>query len=415
MADVPVPPSSLRTEGILLREIHVNLLECKVCFEKYNPRQKERRPQNLSCGHVLCLECVRALSHPVLKKLECPFCRQLCDVDSTSHCQALTDLQDLLLSRSPRSPVPHRVRGGSGWVGGLGSGALRLRSAFGGWGSLINPTGVAVFGSSGTLVVVHDGERRVVVFGPQGRRLHGFGRRGRGHGEVCHPVDVAVTPSGYVVVTDAGDGAVKVFTSRGSYVLAVWDSFQMPWGVDVDSCGHILVTDIQAGTLSQVVVDFARGVTLMNRAVITDLQRPKAVACCRVTGNIALVETLGLTTTQPSNGPRPTRLTIFNKDFNVLSQIDSFTLSLGASVWPCMSAVAFDRDGDVIVIDSQRGLIWSLGKLQNGPVLTPLVSGDLVRPVGLVATAQNTLIVLDSGDHAVKMYSVHSDAILVQK
>ncbi|XP_071373551.1 E3 ubiquitin-protein ligase NHLRC1-like [Centroberyx affinis] len=412
MAETPGSPShgSPRPEAIL-REIQVNLLECKVCFEKFSTQQRERRPQNLSCGHVLCLECITAVSHPLLKKLECPFCRQLCSADSTSPCQALTDLQELLLSSSPRSPVAHRAKGGVGWVGGLRSGALQLCTAFGGWGTLINPTGMAVFGSSGTVVVVHDGDRRVVVFSPQGRKLHSFGRRGRAHGEICYPLDVTVTPSGYVVVTDAGDNAVKVFTSRGSHVLTIKEPFQLPWGVDVDSCGHILVSDLQAGTLSQVKVDFARGVTLQHLTAIPDLQHPKAVACCRVTGNIAVVEHLVDDTHLPGKHQH-TMLRVFAKDFHLLYQTDSFSLTLGSTAWLCMSAVAFDREGDMIVIDSKQGMIWSLGKLQSGPALTPLVRDHLIHPVGLVCMAQNnTLLVLDSGDHAVKIYSAKSDAM----
>ncbi|KAM4600383.1 E3 ubiquitin-protein ligase NHLRC1-like [Polymixia lowei] len=414
MAETPRSLSRCNPRPVgILREIQINLLECKVCFEKFNTRQIERRPQNLSCGHVLCLECIRALSHPLLKKLECPFCRQLCDVDSTSHCQALTDLQELLLSKSPRSPGPLRAKGDCGWGGGLGSGALQLCSAFGGWGTLINPTGIAVFGSSGTIVVVHDGDRRVVVFGPRGRKLHSFGQRGRGHGEICYPMDVAVTPSGFVVVTDAGDSSVKVFTSRGSHVLTVKDSFQLPWGVDIDSCGHILVSDVQAGTLSQVIVDYARGETLMRQPVITDLQHPKAVACCRVTGNIALVEHLA-DHTHPPGSHQPTRLRVFEKGFHLLYQTDSFSLALGSIMWLCVSGVAFDSEGRVIVIDSKQGMIWNLGKLHDGPGLTPLVREHLVNPVGLVSTAMNnTLVVLDSGDHAVKIYSAKSDAVAV--
>ncbi|XP_062322240.1 E3 ubiquitin-protein ligase NHLRC1-like [Osmerus eperlanus] len=416
MAEAPVCSrhGSPRAEATL-RDIQINLLECKVCFEKYSTEQREYRPQNLSCGHVLCLECVRVLSHHLLRTLECPFCRQTCAVDSISHCQALTDLQELLLSRSPQSPVPHRVRAGSSsWVRGLSSRVLRLGLVFGGWGTLINPTGIAVFGSSGTMVVVQDGDSRVVVFGPQGRRLHSFGQRGRAQDKICYPVDVAVTPTGYVVVTDAGDSAVKVFTSRGSPVLTVQECFQLPWGVDVDSCGHILVTDLQIGSLHQVTVDVGRRVTLSNQVVVTGLQRPKAVACCRVTGNIAVVEQLG-DPSQPPRGCRPTRLKVYNKDFKLFCQIDSFSLSLDSKVCLCLSAVAFDIDGDVIVIDSQQGMIWSLGKLKSGPILTPLVRENLVRPVGLVPTAQNSLIVLDSGDHSVKMYSTSSETTVSTK
>ncbi|XP_060937805.1 E3 ubiquitin-protein ligase NHLRC1-like [Limanda limanda] len=397
----------LSPEGIL-REAQINMLECKVCFEKFSSQQRERRPRNLSCGHVLCLECITALSHPLLRKLECPFCRQLCSVDSTSHCQVLCDLQELLLSWSPRSSAPpRRATGGSKSAAGLTSSALHLHAAFGGWGTLINPTGIAVLGSSGTIVVVHDGEKRVVVFSPQGKLLNSFGRRGQASGELWYPVDVAVTPCGYVVVTDAGDKAVKIFTSRGKHVLTVRDSFQVPWGVGTDGDGHLLVTDIQAGALFHVKVDYTRGVVLEHRTAISELQQPKAVACCQVTGNTAVMEHV-TDHTPPSMRQQHTRLKVFNKDFHLLHQTDTSSLTLQSTVRLKMSGVVFDADGDVLVTDCDQGMVWSLGKLQHGPVLTPLVGDHLIRPVGLV-TLDNMLIILDSGEHAVKIYSAKSD------
>uniref|UniRef100_UPI0037E9ABBA E3 ubiquitin-protein ligase NHLRC1-like n=1 Tax=Semicossyphus pulcher TaxID=241346 RepID=UPI0037E9ABBA len=399
-------------EGIL-REIQINLLECKVCFERFSTRQRERRPQNLSCGHVLCLECITALSHPLLRKLECPFCRQLCSVDSTSHCQVLSDLQELLLSWSPTSSAPlHRAKGGLGLATGLTSTSLHLCTAFGGWGTLINPTGIAALRSSGTIVVVHDGKKRVVVFSPQGKKLHSFGPGGRATGEICYPVDVAVTACGYVVVTDAGDKAVKVFTSRGDHVLTVKESFQMPWGVDTDSFGHILVSDAQAGTLSKVKVDYTHGLIQEHQKVALDLQCPKAVACCRVTGNTAVLEHLPDDKYPPENHQH-TRLRVFSKDFHILYQTDSFSLTLQSTVKLNISGVTFDGDGGVIVIDSNQGMIWSLGKLQNCLALTPLVGDHLLRPVGLLSL-KNKLIILDGGDHTVKIYSAKSDLVPIE-
>ncbi|KAM3614828.1 uncharacterized protein V6R79_019511 [Siganus canaliculatus] len=414
MANSPGPPSrgNLSSEGIL-REIQINLLECKVCFEKFSTQQRERRPQNLSCGHVLCLECIRALSHPLLNKLECPFCRQLCSIDSTSHCQVLSDLQELLSSWTFRSSAcPHRAKVGLGLTAGPTSTALDLSTVFGGWGTLINPSGIAVLGSSGTVVVVQDGEKAVAVFSPQGKKLHSFGKRGRATEEICYPVDVAVTPAGYVVVTDAGDRVVKVFTSRGNHVLTVQERFQMPWGVDIDICGHILVSDIQAGTLSLVKVNYTYGLILDHQTAISDLQHPKAVACCRATGNVAVMEQISDDTYPPRRHQR-TRLRVFSKDFNLLSQMDSFSLSLQSTVRLSMSHVAFGRDGDVIVIDSDHGMIWSLGKLHNGPALTPLVGDHLIRPVGLVSV-NNTLFILDGGDHTVKVYSAKAQKIFTE-
>lgn len=402
------PGRGSRSLGGILREIQINLLECKVCFEKFSTQQRERRPQNLSCGHVLCLECITALSHPLLRKLECPFCRQLCSVEATSHCQVLSDLQELLLSWHPTSSAsPHRGRGGLGPATSPTSTALRLRAVFGGWGTLINPAGIAVLGSSGTIVAVHDGEKRVVVFSPQGGQLHSFGRRGQAGGEICYPVDVAVTPCGFVVVTDAGDEAVKVFTSRGNHVLTVKESLKMPWGVDTDTCGHILVSDVQAGTLSKVKADYGRGVILEHRTVVSDLQHPKAVACCQLTGNVAVMEHLPHDTNTPGRHQR-SRLRVFSKDFQLLYQTDSFGLTLQSTARLNLSGVAFSSDGDVIAIDSNQGMIWSLGSLPNSPALTPLVGEHLIRPVGLVSLG-STLIVLDSGDHTVKIYSTKSD------
>ncbi|XP_072249392.1 E3 ubiquitin-protein ligase NHLRC1-like [Leuresthes tenuis] len=395
-------PGLRHPEGTL-REIQINLLECKVCFEMFNLQQRERRPQNLPCGHVLCLECITALSHPLLRKLECPFCRQLCSVDSTSHCQVLSDLQELLLSSAP----PRRGKGGIISATGLICTSLHLRTVFGGWGSLINPTGIAVLGSSGTVVVVHDGEKRVVVFSLQGRKLHSFGQRGKPTGEIVYPVDVAVTPTGYVVVTDAGDKTVKVFTSRGNHMLTVKSIFQLPWGVDTDNCGQILVSDVQAGTLSRVKVDYKHCVILEHQTAISDLQCPKAVAYCQVTGNTAVMEH-PTDITHPVERHQYRRLRVFTKDFQLLYQTDSFSLTLQSTVRLNMSGVVFDRDGGVIVTDSDQGLICSLGKLQNGPVLTPLVGHHLIRPVGLVLL-NNMLIALDAGDHTVKIYSQKSD------
>lgn len=410
MAKNPGSPcrDNLGPEGIL-REIQINLLECKVCFEKFSTRQRGHRPQNLSCGHVLCLECISALSHPLLRKLECPFCRQLCSIDSTSHCQVLVDLQGLLLSWHPTSSAPPpAAKGGQDHSEGLACTSLHLHAAFGGWGTLINPTGMAVLGSSGTIVVVHDGEKRVKVFSPQGKELHSFGLKGRASEEICYPVDVAVTPCGYVVVTDAGDKAVKVFTSRGNHILTVKEPFQMPWGVDTTSGGHILVSDTQTGTLSQVKVDYSHGVILDHHTVVSDLQHPKAVACCQLTGNTAVMEHLA-NDTYPPRRHQHTRLTVFTRDFQQLYQTDSFSLALRSTVRLSMSAVAFDSNGDVIVTDSRKGMVWSLGNLQNGPTLTPLVGDHLVRPVGLVSQS-NTVLILDGGDHTVKVYSTKHDA-----
>ncbi|KAL4646928.1 E3 ubiquitin-protein ligase NHLRC1-like [Arapaima gigas] len=387
----------------LLTKIRVNLLECKVCFETFG----RQRPRALPCGHVLCAKCLSLLPQARVPGFECPFCRRPCAAAHVSDCLPLSELSELLLRWSPEPQGTLGGRGGDSCTGGLATGTLQLRSAFGGWGKLVNPTAMAVSPSVGALVVTHDGENRVEVFSPEGRRLHGFGRRGRSPTEICHPLGVAVAPGGYVVVTDAGDRAVKVFTSRGHSVVVIRDSFQLPWGVVVDTRGHILVTDAQAGTLSEVAVDFGRGVTLLNRVAVADLQGPRSVACCPLAGTVVVAEH----PEEQADGPRRrpfARLRIFSRDFGLLSQIDSFSLSLLSPRRLCVSAVAFDVCGDIIVADMQQGVIWSLNTWHNCPRLIPLISHGLLLPVALVASAQERLLVLDSGDHAVKTYAAVS-------
>uniref|UniRef100_W5LU26 RING-type E3 ubiquitin transferase n=1 Tax=Astyanax mexicanus TaxID=7994 RepID=W5LU26_ASTMX len=419
--------ASRRVKGAeeVLQEIRSDLLECKVCFERFSSDQNGRRPRNLPCGHVICLACVCALAHPVLRQLECPFCRRLCDIGGTYDCQALLGLQDLVASAGIPRCSANRVPGsgpscsGHPCPEGMGPQAsaespgllvqMHLRAAFGGWGTLINPTGVAVLEPSmASVVVVHGGHEKVNIFNSQGHYLHSFGCYGHNRDQLCHVLDVAVSTSGHIVVTDAGDSSVKVFTSSGLPLATIIGPFELPWGVDINNCGHILVTDAQAGKLWQIKVDFGQNVVSTKMVVLQDLQCPRAVVSCKVSGCVAVLEHMEVQR-RHNGGSAATRLKLFSQDFVLLTLVDSSGLSQISSMKLNISYVTFDRHGNVIVADSQQGTVWSLGDLETTTVMTALVQDGLVRPVGLVATEQNSLIVLDSGDHTVKIYSTSAE------
>ncbi|KAJ0066191.1 hypothetical protein NL108_001427 [Boleophthalmus pectinirostris] len=374
----------------IVKDIQLNLLDCKVCFKDFN---KDCRARHLLCGHVLCQECVSALSHPVLRKLECPFCRQLCSLDQTSNCQVLADLQEMLLLHESRCAAPpHCAEGSLCLERRLGS----TPAVLGGWGTLINPVGLDILGSVGTIVIAHDGLRRIVVLSSKGKILNSFGSRGRETRDISYPLDVAVCPMGHVVVTDGGDRAVKIYTSRGTHIITIKASFQLPWGVDTDKSGNIVVSDALAGFLFQIKVDYSNRVRFDCHIAVSNLENPKAVACCAVTGNIATIEHF------KSN--QHTRLNVFTKDFHIIYQNNSSNIRLHFDVWIHVSAVTFDPNGDVIVVDNIQGTIWSLGKPWHEFVPVPLLSANLINPVALT-WINNKLIILDSGDHTVKIYN----------
>ncbi|XP_040138042.1 E3 ubiquitin-protein ligase NHLRC1 isoform X2 [Ictidomys tridecemlineatus] len=313
----------------LVREAEIGLLECKVCFERFGHSQ-QRRPRNLACGHVVCLACVAALAHPRTLALECPFCRRACRACDTSDCLPVLHLLELLgstLHRSPAAPCAAPCI----------PGALSCHHAFGGWGTLVNPTGLALCPKTGRVVVVHDGKRRVKIFDSGGGCVHQFGEKGDAAQDIRYPLDVTVTSDCHVVVTDAGDRSVKVFDFFGQIKLVMGGQFSLPWGVETTPQNGVLVTDAEGGSLHLLEVDFLEGA----------LQRTERVTA---------------------------------------------------------SAVTFDHQGNVVVTDTSGPAILCLGKPEEFPGLKPMVTEGLSHPVALTFTKENSLLVLDTASHSVKVY-----------
>lgn len=379
----------------LVREAEVSLLECKVCFERFGHWQ-QRRPRNLPCGHVVCLACVAALAHPRTLGLECPFCRRACRACDTSDCLPVLHLLELLgsnlhLSPSALSTAP------------FAPGALTCCHAFGGWGTLVNPTGLALCPKTGRVVVVHDGKRRVKIFDSGGGGAHQFGEKGDAAHDVKYPLDVTVTNDGHVVVTDAGDCSLKVFDFFGKVKLVVGKQFSLPWGVEITPHNEVLVTDTEAGSLHLLEADFPEGVLRRIEKLQAHLCNPRGVAVSWLTGAIAVLEhpcAFG------KAGCNNTRVKVFNSTMQLIGQVDSFGLNLLFPSKVTASAVTFDRQGNVIVADTSGPAIVCLGKPEEFPSLKPMVTHGLSRPVALAFTKENSLLVLDTASHSIKVFKV---------
>ncbi|NXF51645.1 NHLC1 ligase, partial [Oceanites oceanicus] len=386
------PPSRLSftmaaAEG---EEAELSLLECRVCFERYDPNG-QRRPRNLPCGHVLCRGCVEALSGAERRRLECPFCRRACGFAETSDCLPLLQLLEEL------GPAGGSVPSALGRSGS----SLGLRLSLGGWGSLVNPTGVAACRRSGRLVVAHDGKKRIHVFGPSGSCLQRFGERGDAGNDIKYPLDVTVTSDGHVVVTDGGDRSVKAFDFEGRGVLAVREGFSLPWGLDATPESEIILTDSEAGALYRLAADFKKGKLKKCQMIRSQLISPRGVAVSQNSGAIVVIE--HLKAQGPNDGS--TRVKIFSAEMDLIGQMDSFGLNLIFPSKIYTTAVAFDKEGHVIVTDVCNQAVICLGKPEEFPIFNPLISHGLSYPVGLTYMANNSLIVLDSGDHSIKIYN----------
>ncbi len=110
------------------------------------------------------------------------------------------------------------------------------------------PTGLAWDRQSGRLYVVDTTDHKVVAFGPDGRRLLEFGRRGTGNGEFNFPSHVTIRGD-RLYVNDTMNFRLQVFDLDGTFVSSFGShgdgsgDFAQPKGVGVDSEGHVYVVD----------------------------------------------------------------------------------------------------------------------------------------------------------------------------
>ena len=106
-----------------------------------------------------------------------------------------------------------------------------------------NHPAAATFAPDGGIYVA-DGYGNACVhrFGADGELLRTWGRPGSGPGELVSPLGIAVDREGRVLVTDAVNNRVQVFTAEGDWV-AEWTDFWRPLDVWVDAAGLAYVTD----------------------------------------------------------------------------------------------------------------------------------------------------------------------------
>jgi predicted membrane-bound mannosyltransferase/sugar lactone lactonase YvrE len=112
------------------------------------------------------------------------------------------------------------------------------------------PRGVAV-DSEGNVYVVDTGNKRIVVFSPDGEFLRQIGSGGNLSGQLNEPVGIAVTDGGGIYVADTWNQRIQVFNMNGLYLdswaMSAWyaQTNERPY-LEVDSAGHVYVSDPNA-------------------------------------------------------------------------------------------------------------------------------------------------------------------------
>lgn len=106
-----------------------------------------------------------------------------------------------------------------------------------------NHPAAATFAPGGDIYVA-DGYGNACVhwFGSDGELRRTWGSPGSGPGELVSPLGIAVDREGRVLVVDAANNRVQVFTAEGDFV-AEWTDFWRPLDVWVDPAGLAYVTD----------------------------------------------------------------------------------------------------------------------------------------------------------------------------
>ncbi|KAM4027815.1 E3 ubiquitin-protein ligase NHLRC1 [Anomaloglossus baeobatrachus] len=382
-----------------LEETEMNLLECKVCFEKYRQQQRYR-PKNLPCGHIICQGCVSSLCLPGNQRLECPFCRKSCRKQETSVCLPILHLLEILGRVVPDQPEASSSDCARSPVTKLKTASFNLTMSFGGWGVLFNPNGIAFCTKSKCLVVSHDGKKRIARFTMNGKCMQQTGTKTGSENAVIYPADVAVTCNGFIIVTDVGDQSLKVFGQSGIFKLVVKQPFSLPWGLGINSKNEVIVSDPDSGNLRLLVIDFDHGNIQKCLEICSQLSHPREIAVCQTSGEVIVVEHLAKNRKNSS-----TCMKLFSNEMKLIRQIDSFSLSLLLPLAVHTSGVAFDQSGNILLSDINNRCVICLQRTQGFNTIKYVVASGLSYPVALAVLEDGSVAVLDSGNHSVLIYS----------
>jgi predicted membrane-bound mannosyltransferase/sugar lactone lactonase YvrE len=153
------------------------------------------------------------------------------------------------------------------------------------------PRGIAV-DREGHVYVADTGNKRVVVFSPDGEFLDQIGTGGSLAGQLNEPAGIVVTDEGGVYVADTWNQRIQVFNANGLYLdsweMSAWytETNERPY-VEIDSEGHVYVSD---PTAFRILVFSSSGQYLYSFGDISTISLAGA-AIVSEDGNVFVVDT----------------------------------------------------------------------------------------------------------------------------
>lgn len=217
------------------------------------------------------------------------------------------------------------------------------------------PCGIAV-SSRGDIAVADSCNHRVQLFTAKGELLTQFGNRAMpGQVELTNPVGVAFDMKGNIVVSDSDTRQILVLSRDGHIIRAFGsDSLECPWGVCTTRDGKITVCDWGGGSIKE----FSSKGKLLKE--------------------FRIPEQHGF-----SSPARP---------YYICHHKDNYLVSLDTH---CVS-----------VLDKEGNLLYSIGGKKRHRESTLLK-----EPRGLTVDSNENLIVCDSGNHRIQMFTTDGKAV----
>lgn len=110
------------------------------------------------------------------------------------------------------------------------------------------PISIAV-NLEGNYVVVDRVEHLVQVLDPYGELLFKFGQSGENEGEFQYPWQVVICQNEDLLIADAANNRIQVFTKDGVFLREIQGDFVEPYGVTVDWDGDIIIPCVGHGKI----------------------------------------------------------------------------------------------------------------------------------------------------------------------